>query len=1230
MKKEKFFRKSEWFACWATFIISLIVYTITLQPTLGLEDSGELIVASDFLGVPHPPGYPIWSLLTWFFQWIFHSVTFHGQPNPAWAVNWFSAVSGAAACGALALLISRSGMDLLRSFTKELKVLGESTESLFCAVAGISGGLLLAFGQGMWSQAVIAEVYTLNIFFQSLVLVFLYRWISESNNTKWLMLSAFTFGLGITNHQTLMFMGLAMAAAVLFNDLDIFSRKNVWGIIGVVIFLPLSILGIYFGILVLQVVGVLGCVISCLLIRQPFLVRDFLITGSFYILLVGFNKWAAGNPEMAQYMWVSGPDYPGFWIWTIYALAVPTIATFVLPRGRVVGPTFLIMFIGLGFYFYMAFSSDQNPPINWGYPRTWQGFMHAITRGQYERVKLAHVFTPRFLEQVETYLTDLRSQFYGPIAVLGLIPLALFPIMRQLPQFRWRLAGRIGRFEFFSWKVTWNLTLSLILIKLLDTDAPIIQSCLAVTAIALLLPTAKRLQDIGHPATWALYTLIPTALYLGIIQLIPSFPRFSKYAFLCTAALEAAIMLYLLIRKGTDAQTENGGNPLTEQPAISSQNSGWIMTTLTAFLSVGIVFMILQNPKTDIQSLFIGRVQYIQSHAIYVLWLGYGILFLMAYLETLVKNNRYTKIIGVVMVLLLPFSLIYKNYHNENQLKVVGGAEQNGHDFGWQFGNWQLRGVDGIKDDLSYWYPDEEEFLEQWEAYPCKDYPEPMGPNAIFFGGTDPGRFVPTYMIYSAKVRPDVYLITQNALADNTYMNVMRDLYGDQIWIPSPLDSNLAFQQYVQGVQNGSINAGADVTTEGGKVQVQGVAGVMKINGFLSKMIFDHNQYITETKTDEKTRPVGAAAVFEDPVKDPKTGLPPLRTFYVEESYVLPWMYPYLTPHGLIMKINNKPTALTPEMVKNDTDFWNWYCDRLLNDEKFIRDIVARKSFSKLRSALAGLYAARGKPREAEAAFRQSVALYDLSPEANFRLADLIAKQGRFDEAIEIFDVFMEKDPNNEKGEAFRLSLKFQFAQHIFNTGRHDEAIGYAEDLLDEDPDNEQIIKFQENLEKMKKMTARRVELETKLKAGGSNFQEMLELMNIQYSLGQSQQADALARNILNSDNIPPEGMMSLAQYMAQKRKLDIVELALKKYTSTKPNDTQGWINLAGLQLVTNKRGEMWVSLRKAVEIGGEPVRNHLRSDKRFDTIRNTKEFQKIVPKKTTPSSLGLSPLPGM
>lgn len=1047
LNTEKFFRKSDWIACAATFLATLTVYVLTLQPTVGLEDSGELVVASDYLGVPHPPGYPIWTLLTWFFQWVFHSVTFHGHPNPAWAVNLFSAVAGAAACGVLALLISRSGTDLLRSLKKESTVLGDKTEDLFCATAGVSGGLLLAFSQGMWSQSVIAEVYSLNILFLALMILFLYRWMAAPRQTHWLILCAFTFGLGITNHQTLMLMGFSIATAVLLNDIEIFSRKNIGFIVGAVVSLVIAAVGIYKAALVLQVLGVGGCVVSCLLIREKFLVRDFVITGSMYLLLVGVNKWAAGTAGHENLVWATGPDHAGFWIWTAYALLVPVIAGFALPNGKVVGPTFLVMFLGVAFYLYMPFSSDQNPPINWGYPRTWQGFMHAITRGQYERVKLAHVFTWRFLQQVGTYVVSLRAQFFGPVALLALIPL------------------------LFSTK-------------------------------------------------------------------------------------------------------------------LGKRNNAWLLTTFVGFFFVSIFFMVLLNPKMDIQNEFIARTQYILSHALYVIWIGYGLLLLMAFLETLVKNNPYTKIVGLALVLLLPFALVYKNYSSEHQKMIIGGAEQNGHDFGWQFGNWQLQGVDGIKEDMRYWYPDEAEFEKQWAAYPNKNYPEPMGTNAIFFGGTDPGRFVPTYMIYSGKVRQDVYLITQNALADNTYMNVMRDLYGDQIWIPSPLDSNMAFQQYVQGVQSGAINAGADVTTEGGKVQVQGVGGVMQINGFLSRMIFDHNQYITETKTNEKTRPTGSAMVYEDPSIDPATGLPPLRTFYVEESYVLPWMYPYLTPHGLIMKINNKPTPLTDEMVKNDTDFWNWYSARLLGDEKFIRDIVARKTFSKLRSALAGLYAARGKPKEAEAAFRQSVALYDLSPEANFRLADLIAQQGRFDEAIKLFDALLAKDPYNEQAAAFQTRLK-----------------------------------------QMKDVTAQRHALEEKLKTNTGEITDAMQLLSIYLQMNQIGQAEALAKQMLASKTLQPEMLLQLAQQMAQARRFATVEQALKQYTSAAPKDPQGWTNLAALQLVLNKRGEMLVSLERAIECGGEPVRNMLRKDQRFDSVRNSPEFQQLVPPQ---QSLGLVPLPGL
>ena len=264
-----------------------------------------------------------------------------------------------------------------------------------------------------------------------------------------------------------------------------------------------------------------------------------------------------------------------------------------------------------------------------------------------------------------------------------------------------------------------------------------------------------------------------------------------------------------------------------------------------------------------------------------------------------------------------------------------------------------------------------------------------MTPDAIFYGGTDPGRFVPTYMIYSADVRPDVYLITQNALADNTFMNITRDLYGDTIYIPSLEDSNEAFRKYVDDVNAGRIQAGADIKIENGKVSVQGVGGVMTINGILAELIFKEN----------KDR----------------------HDFYVEESYVIGWMYPYLTPNGIILKLNkeNAARAWIRKLVENDHKFWGWYTKWLLDQPEFRRDICARKSFSKLRSAIAGIYDYRRMYDEAEYAFKQSIELYPLSPEANFRLAQMYMNMQRPEDADKLIRSFAEQDPKNDSAKGF-------------------------------------------------------------------------------------------------------------------------------------------------------------------------------------------------------------------
>jgi hypothetical protein len=169
--KTRFFRRIDWSAFWTALIVSFIVYVYTLAPTVTLEDSGELAVAGDYLGVPHPPGYPIWTFIVWMFTKIFSFVHFRGQPNPAWSVGLASAVFGALAAGVSAMLICRSGSDMLRQWRSATHQMTEKTANLICWAGGVAGSLLFAFSPVMWSQSVIVEVYSLNAFF--LVLIFL-------------------------------------------------------------------------------------------------------------------------------------------------------------------------------------------------------------------------------------------------------------------------------------------------------------------------------------------------------------------------------------------------------------------------------------------------------------------------------------------------------------------------------------------------------------------------------------------------------------------------------------------------------------------------------------------------------------------------------------------------------------------------------------------------------------------------------------------------------------------------------------------------------------------------------------------------------------------------------------------------------------------------------------------------------------------------------------------------
>src|SRR4051812_315428 len=207
----RLFQRWDWIAFWATTIIVFLGYFYTLAPDVTLEDSGELATASFYAGVPHPPGYPVWTVYTWLFTVLF---PFH---NVAWRVALSSAVAGAFSAGVLALLVAR-GSSMLMEGIAELKNVDPKWQHYINLIAGLAAGALTGFNGFMWSQAVIVEVYTFSVLSLMGVLCFLLRWVYAPQQRKYLYLAAFTFGICLNNHQTLIVATMGIEVLILAAD----------------------------------------------------------------------------------------------------------------------------------------------------------------------------------------------------------------------------------------------------------------------------------------------------------------------------------------------------------------------------------------------------------------------------------------------------------------------------------------------------------------------------------------------------------------------------------------------------------------------------------------------------------------------------------------------------------------------------------------------------------------------------------------------------------------------------------------------------------------------------------------------------------------------------------------------------------------------------------------------------------------------------------------------------
>ena len=185
---------------WIVCAIACGVYLLTMEPTGSLWDCGEFVSCAFKLGIPHPPGAPLFILLGRIF-------TLFTPQDAAVGVNMLSAISSGFTILFLFWTITHFGRRFIQKEQEEL-----STQSVFnIMAAGVIGALAYTFSDSFWFSAVEGEVYALSSFFTALVFWMILRWehedvkagsddIKRTHAERWIILIFFMMGLSIGVH----------------------------------------------------------------------------------------------------------------------------------------------------------------------------------------------------------------------------------------------------------------------------------------------------------------------------------------------------------------------------------------------------------------------------------------------------------------------------------------------------------------------------------------------------------------------------------------------------------------------------------------------------------------------------------------------------------------------------------------------------------------------------------------------------------------------------------------------------------------------------------------------------------------------------------------------------------------------------------------------------------------------------------------------------------------------
>ena len=289
----------------AVSLVVLLGYLLTLAPTVTFWDAGEFIAAAKTLGVPHPPGAPLFVLLS----------NVWGRLLPvgayAWRTNMLSAVCTAAAAGCWFLVAH----DIVERLHADVD---QRSRAVFATLGAVAAALLVSFSYTAWQSATETEVYATTTLTVALSAWIATRWRvrrSDVNGSRLILAALYLAALSVGNHLMGLLAGPAIVAMFVVEArrsplLDAGEQRGEWARIGILAAGWVLIAGAGLGNTLGMLIGVallLVAIVRAARVRQ----LQFALV-AVVLVVAGLSTFAFLYLRAQQHPWLNSGD-PSTW-----------------------------------------------------------------------------------------------------------------------------------------------------------------------------------------------------------------------------------------------------------------------------------------------------------------------------------------------------------------------------------------------------------------------------------------------------------------------------------------------------------------------------------------------------------------------------------------------------------------------------------------------------------------------------------------------------------------------------------------------------------------------------------------------------------------------------------------------------------------------------------------------------------------------------------------------------